>query len=210
MTDAGLTSKAVLRRRRGQLIALLAVFLVPIVIARFYYQHVATSGPVSTTNQGVLIAPARPLGEVDLKSADGGELDARLLLGQWTLIHIVPARCDASCRENLYKTRQVRVALNKDMSRVRRLLVAVDPYVDEDLQALRRSHPDLTFAVRRENNGSAFFQHFEIEGQPAPEEAQRIYLVDPLGNLMMWYPPDQTPAGILTDLRKLLKVSQIG
>jgi len=37
-----------------------------------------------------------------------------------------------------------------------------------------------------------------------------IYLVDPLGNLMMRFPPDLEPKSLLKDLKHLLKVSRIG
>jgi len=37
-----------------------------------------------------------------------------------------------------------------------------------------------------------------------------IYLVDPLGNLMMRWPKDPDPKKISSDLKKLLKYSRIG
>jgi len=44
----------------------------------------------------------------------------------------------------------------------------------------------------------------------APDAAGRSYLVDPLGNLMMSYPADAAPKGMLKDLKRLLRLSHIG
>jgi len=38
----------------------------------------------------------------------------------------------------------------------------------------------------------------------------RIYIVDPLGNLMMSYPADADPSKMRKDLSRLLKVSHVG
>ena len=37
-----------------------------------------------------------------------------------------------------------------------------------------------------------------------------IYIIDPLGNLVFFYPVDAPPEDVLKDLKRLLKVSQIG
>jgi hypothetical protein len=52
----------------------------------------------------------------------------------------------------------------------------------------------------------ALLARFAEPGAP-PE---RIYLVDPLGNLMMRFPRDPDPKLMMKDLSRLLKASQIG
>ena len=45
---------------------------------------------------------------------------------------------------------------------------------------------------------------------PADERAHTLFVVDPLGNLMMSYDARQNPQGLLEDLKKLLRLSHIG
>jgi hypothetical protein len=99
-------------------------------------------------------------------------------------------------------TRQVRISVNKDMSRVQRVLVVRE--LPAGLDKLRAEHPDLLIAMA---SGDAW-RDLVAQFAKAPDSA--FYLVDPLGNLMMHYPAQVPPKGVLKDLRKLLKASQIG
>jgi hypothetical protein len=45
---------------------------------------------------------------------------------------------------------------------------------------------------------------------PGTTAADHIYLIDPLGNLMMRFPPDPDPRKMYKDISKLLKASAIG
>jgi len=211
MADDALHPAKPTRRNRLLLVALVGAFLVPILLARGYYALVAERGTAATTNQGVLIEPAEPLAALRLNGIDGKPLHERLLVGGWTLVHLVAADCEETCRRNLYNTRQVRTGLNKDMGRVRRLLIAPYPYPAEGLEWLHQQHPRLQLATANDEALAALIQKLPPAAMHSSVlSAHRIYLVDPHGNLMMWYAPDQDPKGILADLRKLLKVSQIG
>jgi len=53
---------------------------------------------------------------------------------------------------------------------------------------------------------NAFLQAF-VE---AEQGSGWIYLVDPLGNLLMRYPTTVKPGGMLKDLKRLLRLSKIG
>jgi hypothetical protein len=48
-----------------------------------------------------------------------------------------------------------------------------------------------------------------LELLPSPD-SHRIYLVDPLGNVMMFYPAGAPAKGMLEDMKRLLRLSQIG
>jgi hypothetical protein len=109
--------------------------------------------------------------------------------------------CDELCRQRLYDTRQVRTALDRDMDRVQRVLIADAGCCD--MQELLKMHPDLTIVPL----GIAVEPLLKL--LPAAN-TQRIYLVDPLGNAMMYYEADAKAKGILEDLKRLLRLSQIG
>lgn len=211
MTDAQPFSAETRRRRRLVLLAIVAVFLLPILAARWYYASIAErGGPAVTTNHGVLVDPARPLPTVFLTPLAETELPDTVLANKWTLLMVGDNGCDKTCWENLYKTRQIRTALNQEMSRVQRLLILTGEVPLELPQELRAQHPALMITQARASDFGKLLSQLRIAGEPGPLKADRIYLVDPLGNLLMWYPPGQSGTDMLHDLQKLLKISQIG
>jgi hypothetical protein len=144
--------------------------------------------PGGQANYGELIAP-RPLA--------GPPLDA--LRGKWVLVIFDAAACDAHCEKKLYVIRQVRTAQHKDAGRVERLWVLTDAGTPraELLGAIEgtRIAPLKDAAV--------------LQGFPG-NATDHIYVIDPLGNLMMRFPRDPDPSKVLKDLQRLLRLSQIG
>lgn len=187
---------------RWTLVGLFALFFVPLLLAMAWYAFAPGYTPPSTSN-GKLIEPAQPLEPFRLGTADGETLTLDGLRGQWYLVQFVPDRCDEACRERLYETRQVRDALGEDRSRVRRLLVAGAGRVTPGVGGLLEEHPRLT-VVQGDGHGD-FGSQF-----PADRDNATVFLVDPLGNLMMRFAPGLPPRDMLDDLEKLLKLSRIG
>jgi hypothetical protein len=99
--------------------------------------------------------------------------------------------------------RQTRLALNTDMTRVARVLLAGS--LTPALEMLAREYPGLTVLDARAPQGSALLAQF-----PDGARAHTLFVVDPLGNLMMSYDARTNPRGLLDDLRKLLRLSHIG
>ena len=165
------------------------IFLVcaaPIVLGTLAYRY--HWGTPATANYGELV-PARPLSGAAFKP----------LRGKWVLVTFDPAACPAECEKKLYVVRQVRRALGADAERIERLWVVTDsgkPRADV-LAAIEGSQVQ---PVHEAGEMSAF------AGNPL----RHIYVVDPLGNLMMRYPEDPDPGKIIKDLERLLKVSRIG
>lgn len=190
---------------RRQLILLAVLFAAPVVTAWLAWKLAVTEGVGATTNAGQLIAPARPLAAVGLTGTDGEQLGDRLLSGRWSYVLLSTGSCTAACADKLYLTRQVRTGVSKDMQRVQRLLVL--RALPADLDAMRATHPDLQIAVLDDKTWENFAAQFE--GEVAAEQGV-FFMVDPLGNLMMRYDSAVEPKGVLKDLRKLLKVSQVG
>jgi hypothetical protein len=145
--------------------------------------------PRDAGNYGELIPP-RPL--------SAPALDA--LRGKWVLVTFDAAACNAYCEKKLYFLRQVRKAQGKEFERVERLWVLVDGAAPraELLQAIEG-----TRIVRLKNIPGA---GNEFPGNPL----QHIYVIDPLGNLMMRFPQDPDPSKMVKDLQRLLKASRIG
>lgn len=191
-------------RSRLQLVLLAALFAAPVVAGWVAWKYVTESGAGSTTNAGELVVPARPLQPLEWTDSDGQPLPQDLLTGRWSYVMLAGAQCDAACGQRLFLTRQIRTSVNKDMSRVQRVLVFNQ--APADTVDLRAEHPDLIVMVLDEPRWRALSDQF---GDPAAS-GQTLFLVDPLGNLMMRYRSDVPAKGVLKDLRKLLKVSQVG
>jgi len=195
------------RRGRIKLLLIAVLFLIPPLAAWVTWQSLGRSGVDSTTNAGTLISPARPLRLRGLMMPDGTLVDDRQLRGRWTYVVFAPEGCDQRCRQQLYLTRQIRLAMNKDVRRVQRLLVLGRMPSSELAQVLQEGHADLSWVVRDQTAGP-LLDNFRGAGF-APGGGQ-YFLVDPLGNLMMFYDLNVPAKGTMKDLRRLLKVSQIG
>ena len=169
---------------RAKVALVFAVCVAPPLLAWLAYEQGWGSGRAA--NYGQLLEPRRiegPLGA---------------LRGKWLLVTFDDASCGAACERKLYVVRQARLALGKDAGRVERLwLVTGGGQPDARLlAAIEGSHVAASSA--------------EIERAVAGDLGAHIYLVDPLGNLMMRYPADADPAHLVKDLERLMRYSSIG
>lgn len=196
------------RRGRRQLLLLAALFFVPLAVAFWLYYGPTGWRPAGGSNKGDLIDPARPVPAVALPTPDGGTTDPAVLRGKWTMLYVGDGSCDARCRDALYLTRQSRVALNKDMDRVQRVFLATGGCCDREF--LRQEHPDLVVALVEDAASAAVLGPFPTYDGVPVAAAGRIYVVDPLGNLVLSYAADAPDKALLTDMKKLLRLSHIG
>jgi cytochrome oxidase Cu insertion factor (SCO1/SenC/PrrC family) len=192
-------------RSRKQIWVLIAAFVAPLALAFVLYYGMDVR-PHGSTNKGDLIQPARPLPEVELPGAADQTLAADALRGKWSMVFIGDGACDARCREALTLMRQTRLALGDKMDRVQRVFLVSENCCDREY--LDREHSGLLLGRIDNPAGQALLETFPDAAQAAG--LGRIYLVDPLGNLMMKYEPDAPQKGLLEDLKKLLKLSHIG
>ena len=173
------------RRQRRILIGVALMFFAPLAVSfLLYYSHAWHPG--GRVNHGELIEPPRPL-------PDTGLPPPHSLQRKWTMLYVQRGACEALCLKRLYDMRQVRTALDRDMERVQRVLIA-DPDCC-DLQKLHDMHPDLLTVPRADAVEPL------VKLLPEPD-SQRIYLVDPLGNVMMFYAADTPAKGLLEEDRK--------
>jgi hypothetical protein len=187
-------------------VALIGVFALPIMIAGLWYINVDQWGVGTTTNYGDLITPPVRLRIEPLQWITGPKVyGSRYFHGRWTLVYIGGANCNPDCRAAIYATRQIRLALGEEIRRVQRLYVVT--HHPQKLAFLKVEDPDLTIALARGRAGRDFIRQFFKAAHA--RLGQRIYLVDPMGNLMMSYPAAVNPAGLLRDLKRLLSVSAI-
>jgi cytochrome oxidase Cu insertion factor (SCO1/SenC/PrrC family) len=225
MTPMSAPNPQPVARQRLTLIGLALLFVAPLGFA-FYAYYGLHWHPGGRVNHGQLIDPPVPIPALSLQgvvgapgTGEGSEpAGADLFKGKWTLLYRGPGACPATCRTELYDTRQVRAVLRQN-DRLQRVFVAEGDCCD--MEFLRTQHSDL-ITVRATREATPLLAQLALlergSGQDAgasgPEATEagagRVYLVDPLGNLMMWYPPGAPPKGMLEDLKRLLGLSHVG
>lgn len=192
-------------RSRRTFWTLVGVFFGPILAAVLLYFALPELRPSSTTNYGTLVSPARPLANLQLSDAGGDAAPEALRTGKWSLVYLGAADCDEACSQRLILSRQVRLALGKDLSRVQRVYLAPDAAAAGRVQAmLAAAHADLRLYVDHGLPGQRAADFFQAQ------DAHALYLLDPLGNWLMVYTGEVQPKGLHGDLKKLLRVSSIG
>ena len=188
-------------RGRRTLLIVAAVFLVPVAVAfTLYYGNLWR--PANSSSKGELIEPARTLEVTGLRNVDGTPADAALLAGKWTLLYIGDGQCDAACHTALVFGRQTRLALNNELTRVQRVFLATGNCCDTDY--LAREQAGLVVLDASSPEAATLLQKFP------GERGHTLFIIDPLGNLMMRHDASHTTKDLLSDLKKLLKLSHIG
>jgi cytochrome oxidase Cu insertion factor (SCO1/SenC/PrrC family) len=200
-------SESAHKSSRKQLWLLVAIFFAPLLFAFVMYYGVGWR-PAGSTNKGDLIDPPRPVVAGELLSPQDQPIEEEIFTGKWTLVYIGNGRCDERCRTALTLMRQTRLALNDDASRVRRVFLATEDCCD--IEYLATEHPGLVPARADDEADRELLAIFPRYQNVPVQSAGRIYIIDPLGNLMMSYSPAAPQKALLEDLRKLLKLSHIG
>ena len=203
------------RRQRRTLIGLALMFFAPLGLS-FYLYYGKSWHPGGRVNAGELITPARPLPSLALPLAGAagtgaGVTNPQFLKGKWTFLYVQHGRCDDECRRHLYDTRQVRLALDREMNRVQRVFIGDGDCCD--LEELKAAHPDL-IAIRASPADEPLLNLLPkqdlLQSREGAVNSHRVYLIDPLANLMMFYAPEAKSKGMLDDMKRLLRLSSIG
>jgi hypothetical protein len=186
-------------RYRGVRVALviLALCAMPFVAAWFGYM---VGPPPPRANYGDLIE-AHPLADPVLQGLDGKPFRLSQLHGKWVLLQLDSSACAAECRKKLVYMQQLRLSQGKDAERIERVWLLTDAGTPD--AALLREYEGIHVARARASEVSAEF--------PAARSAtDHIYIADPLGNLMLRFPADPEPRGMMKDMGRLLRLSRIG
>lgn len=181
-------------KTRLALIAL--IFFGPLLLATWMYRSGSLT-PEGSSNNGALLTPVVNIGDVL-----PGSPVISLADGKWLMLYAGDAACGDKCRDALYRQRQSRLMLGKDMDRVVRVFLHGDSPLDTVF--LEGEHPGL-----KTINDKALGNLLE-EKRPQDLMPGGIYLFDPLANLVMYFPPDLEPRDMVDDIKHLLKLSRIG
>jgi hypothetical protein len=186
---------------RLKMLLVLAVCAAPVIASYFTYFVIRPEG---RNNYSELITPPQPLpNALPLTALSGQAVKPSSLHGQWLLVVVADAACDAGCENLLYLQRQLRETLGREKDRVDKLWLVPDAGTPRpDVQrAISQGQPTTVLRVPRD----------ELSHWLAPAAGHRIdehlYIMDPMGQWMMRAPPDPEPAKLKRDLERLLRAS---
>ena len=137
------------------------------------------------------------------QSLDGNAGALTDLKSQWLLLSVAGGDCDTRCEENLYLQRQLRESLGREKERVDWVW-----FVNDDAAVRPALLPALaTSSVLRVAPAALAEWLVPAAGKRVEDH---LFVVDPMGNLMMRFPADMdraTAAKAKTDLDRLLRAS---
>ena len=183
-----------LLRSRLYLLGLALAFLGPLLAATALYLNPELRAGLGGASHGELILPPRPLTPGWFREEGGPP--------RWTLLYRAQSpTCSLECEALLFMARQARASLGARRARAQ-VLVWLERAEDRAhyAAALRRLPPDAARTLPADFDPAPFADR--------PRDA--LFLVDPLGNLLMQYGGNTTSRGLLRDLKRLLAASRIG
>lgn len=184
-------------KSRLQFLLIALVFLGPLIVAAWLYFQGEALQPRARTNHGALLEPIVNLNDELPGSPIHAHSDQN-----WLLIYAQTGPCEEPCRNALYTIRQSRLMLGREMDRLQRVFL-------HDVGTL-----DTVF-VAEQHQGLITIEDSSLAGllnnkKPADLPAGGYFLVDPLGNLVMYFRPDLNPSEMVDDIKRLLRLSRIG
>lgn len=181
---------------RAQMLLIAAVFLGPLVVAAYMY-YGGSFAPAGRTNHGTLLEPI-----VNVPDALPNSETVAMINGRWGLLFSYQGDCDQPCRDGLYTMRQLRRLLGKDRDRLERVFLHSE--ISPDTVFLANEHAGL-IAVHDDELVALLKNK-----KPATKADGGFFLIDPLGNLVMYFDPAIDPSETFEDIRRLFKFSHIG
>lgn len=191
------------QQRKGRMIfLLLAIFftvplLVVVAMIKFDWRP-------SGKSYGQLIQPPVSIAHTTHWVSDNQQALPMFWQDKWNIV-LIARECDAACMQRLYDLRQIYVSMYKDMVRVQRVLITQQA----DTTSIRARYPDLLIINGEADQVTELGSLLSGGGQNTLD-AQRVYFIDPLGNIMMQYGSEMEAKWIRKDLVKLLKASWAG
>lgn len=190
------------RRGRKIFLLMLVFFVVPIIVVVLMYHYNWKPQGVSL---GQLVQPPRLLeAPADLKTNDGANLKPTFWKEKWSVVYVAE-HCEQTCMDKLHDMRQLHASLYKDIERSQRILITAN----QDISDIKSKYPDLVVINQPVESVAKLTEQFQVNGGDA-KTSNRLYLVDPLGHLMMSYEPSIPLADVRKDVTRLMRYSWAG
>lgn len=198
-----------LPRQRVVILLLAMIFAAPFAVSWYLFHFTQVGRGGSDVSHGRLIVPPRPLPAAELLTPQGLQT-GDMLRRRWTLLYLLPGACEEDCVAAMYRMRQLRLALGRHAHRVQRALVVYGEFPPRLPPEALREYAGQGVIAGSALDGDDPGRVFRLHDGDDPLAAGRLYLVDPMGNLMLAYPAGTAPGGIIDDLERLLRYSGAG
>ena len=200
--DKQLSELEMQRRGRKVFMLMLTFFVVPIIVVILMYQF---NWKPHGASLGELVKPPRLLdSSKELKNNEGVVLKPEFWKEKWSVVYIAD-QCEKTCMDKLRDMRQLHVSLYKDITRTQRVFITNV----QDVTEIKNKYPDLIVINQPLADVSKLIQQFQLNDENITI-SNRLYLVDPLGHLMMSYKPTVPLADVRKDITRLLRYSWAG
>ena len=191
------------QRRKGRIIfVLMAIFfVVPVFVVVMMYKF---DWKPTSQSYGELILPPRLIEQIETLKDSEDKAVPKFWSDKWNMVYVTDS-CEQACKEKLHTMRQLHASLYKDISRTQRVLITNV----QDVSKIKADYPDLVVINRPVDDIEKLSNQFNL-GNESAKYSNRLYLVDPLGHIMMSYQVTVPAADIRKDLVRLLKYSWAG
>lgn len=194
---------------RLSLVVITMIFILPLAAAWLMYSGVIEFQPVSTKNLGQLVQPPIPVDREVLTAVGEAPHPAAELDEHWGIVHDLPVDCGAECLQAVTALRQVHRASGRNQSRLRLVLLLPESRPADLEQSLRSVYPAFLLAVDPSGEFSSALNNIATDLSTGSERKGNTYLLDPLGNIMMFYEAGSDPNNLKKDLKRLLTWSKL-
>ena len=184
-------------KSRITLIGLILIFFLPILLSWYLVFISDYKNKIGSVENGDLINPVVKIGEINVVNIKNRQIS--YISNRWTLVFFVDKECNDDCQKKLYQARQIRLALGKNIDKVDRLLISKKS-IDWTNMAENYSGQKILEIVMKDyervQNSFNLISDFSFNS---------FYLIDPYGFLMMSYPENSEPKGIIKDIERLIR-----
>lgn len=183
---------------------LLLTFIVPMAAAYWLY---SIGGTEHTVNKGEFVKNSVQLMDLGLTTDEGKGVTEEALYGNWHMMFFMNDRCDKKCEETIYSMRQIKTSFHKDSDRITNLLIHFDRNINAEFKEKIKTH--YANFERYYADKEMFNRALGYAGDDLMDKSI-IFVVDPIGNVILKYDAGKGAKDIISDIKRLLKASQIG
>lgn len=183
---------------------LILTFVAPIGAAYWLYN---VGGTEETVNKGEFLNPIVQMMDLGLTTEDGEKALQNNVYGHWHMMFFMNGDCNKACEETIYTMRQIKTSFHKESPRITNVLIHFEKEFSEEFKGKIKTHYanfDRYFASKDVFNKALGYSGNELMNKNI------IFIVDPIGNVILKYNNEQTAKDIISDIKRLLKASHIG
>lgn len=202
-------------QQRTRNLLMMALIVAPFALTILFVRFFVDPSAMDTANKGNLIVPHIQLAELAPITDDGQPYTAEQTANQWSMVYIADGQCETSCKNALfYLMRQLRLSLDTDTARVRRVII----HTATPEAGLRDFLDNNATGMVEVNAAPNAIEQAFADVFPTGESATgKIYIMSPDAQIFLWYPSHEAQQDVLleadrirADLKRILKGSLIG